>query len=922
MNQELSAAERYRAAKKRNEYARTARAQFASQFDFELDDFQRAALEVVEEGRSVLVAAPTGSGKTVVGEFALHMALRRQQRAFYTTPIKALSNQKYLEFVAELGSENVGLLTGDTSLNADAPVVVMTTEVARNMIYSGTDLTDLGAVVLDEVHYLADRFRGPVWEEVIIHMPSHVQIVALSATVSNAEEFGAWIDQVRGGCSVIVSEVRPVPLYQHMMVERKLYDLYQPTREGGHALRGKINPQLRHAIARSQGIQSRSPHEVARGLAGGRRMRGAGRRASRVSKPQIVISLEQAHLLPAIFFIFSRAGCEDALDAVYSAGVSLTTRQEAQEIAAVVDEAVSSLSAEDLGVLGIARWAAALEAGIAAHHAGMLPVMKETVEKLFAAGLIKVVFATETLALGINMPARTVVLDSLRKFNGIAHVDLSPGEYTQLTGRAGRRGIDVEGHAVVVHGSDIVPEEVASLSSKRTFPLISAFRPTYNMVVNLAAAGTLAQAREVMDESFAQFQADRKLVGVARETRLAKERMKELDHGFECELGDAHSYFIVRDDLTRLQKDSAKLRVANQSADTARAIAKLRVGEVVALPGRKRSIDAIVVHDPRPGRNGPSVQVIGADGRVQIVTADSFPHGVSVLGHMRIKKNHIRRPSRFKAAISSELRAMRKGGRLAEPKRKKMPIPRAVQAEIDRLESKVRNHPVHSCPDRDEHARIARAWLSARRDYLRLADKIEADTSSLSDRFDRIVDVLDRVGALHGEEVTEAGQILRGIYGEHDLVTALAIRSGIWDELTSAELAAAVSTCVFEPRKDHDPEADIPGGPSSALARALRDLERILKDVNRAENDAHAPSTGPLEYGIMPAIYWWVMGDDLASAVRSADLPPGDWVRWCRQVIDALGQIASSASEPLRTNAHTAADSIRRSVVALAEGSA
>ncbi|MBS6101958.1 MAG: DEAD/DEAH box helicase, partial [Actinomyces sp.] len=368
MNQELSAAERYRAAKKRNEYARTARAQFASQFDFELDDFQRAALEIVEEGRSVLVAAPTGSGKTVVGEFALHMALRRQQRAFYTTPIKALSNQKYLEFVAELGSENVGLLTGDTSLNADAPVVVMTTEVARNMIYSGTDLTDLGAVVLDEVHYLADRFRGPVWEEVIIHMPSHVQIVALSATVSNAEEFGAWIDQVRGGCSVIVSEVRPVPLYQHMMVERKLYDLYQPTREGGHALRGKINPQLRHAIARSQGIQSRSPHEAVRGLAGGRRMRGAGRRASRVSKPQIVISLEQAHLLPAIFFIFSRAGCEDALDAVYSAGVSFTTRQEAQEIAAVVDEAVSSLSAEDLGVLGIARWAAALEAGIAAHH--------------------------------------------------------------------------------------------------------------------------------------------------------------------------------------------------------------------------------------------------------------------------------------------------------------------------------------------------------------------------------------------------------------------------------------------------------------------------------------------------------------------------------------------------------------------------
>lgn len=916
-----SAAERYRQAMDRNRYEKTERAQFAHTYDFEFDDFQHSALAEVEAGKNVLVAAPTGAGKTIVGEFALHMALAKQSRAFYTTPIKALSNQKYREFGEQFGTENVGLLTGDVSINGDAPVVVMTTEVARNMIYSGKDLTDLGAVVLDEVHYLADRFRGPVWEEVIIHMPDHVQLVALSATVSNAEEFGDWIDQVRGGCSVIVSETRPVPLYQHMMVGRRLYDLYTPDREGHHVLHGKINPQLRHAISEDRGIQSRSFHESERGLAGGRRMRGSRPRRRRISKPEVIITLERANLLPAIFFIFSRAGCDDAVDAVVSAGVTLTTREEQMQIAAVVDEAVATLSAEDLAVLGIAKWSAALEAGVAAHHAGLLPVLKETIEKLFSAGLIKVVFATETLALGINMPARTVVLDSLRKFNGITHVTLSPGEYTQLTGRAGRRGIDVEGHAVVVHGFDIEPEEVASLASKRTYPLVSAFRPTYNMVANLAANGTLVQAREVMEESFAQFQADRKVVGLARDARKAKEHMDELDGTFECELGDAKEYFTARDDLTRLQKETARRRSIARVHEVEKDILKLTIGDVISLPGRKRPTDAVVTRGPRQGRRGPSVQVVGADGVIQQATADLMPKGVSIVGYMRLRKNQLRRPGRFKAAISSDLRKMRRSGQLGHARRKKVRIPKHIKSQMHRLESQVRNHPVHKCPDRDLHAQNARAWLTARRDYLRLTDRVEKQTSSVAQRFDKIADVLERVGALHDGEITGAGEVLRGIYGEKDLVIALAIRAGIWNELNSAQLAAVVSTCVFEPRKDHDPDTDIPEGPYGALARALHDTELVLNNINRAENDAQAPTTEPLEYGIVSAIYWWVMGDSLSTAVQASDLEAGDWVRWCRQVIDALGQISSMAPAPLRNTARMAQDAIRRSVVALAEAS-
>lgn len=427
----LSPAEGYAAHTRRSAHPKLA--DFAGELSFELDPFQRTACQALESGHGVLVCAPTGAGKTVVGEFAVHLALSEGRKCFYTTPIKALSNQKYADLCERYGEDAVGLLTGDTSINGNAQVVVMTTEVLRNMLYAGSSTVDqLGYVVMDEVHYLADRFRGAVWEEVILHLPEYVQLASLSATVSNAEEFGEWLVEVRGDTTVVVDEHRPVPLWQHMLVGSRMFDLF-----GGETTDRelKINPNLlRHT-------QELSRVHTPYGRRGGPNGKRRGPRPPRFYAPsrvEILNGLDAAGLLPAIVFIFSRAGCDAAVSQCVRAGMRLTSEDEVDEIRRVIDEHTSNLPESDLTVLGYWEWREALERGLAAHHAGLLPAFKETVEELFVRGLVKAVFATETLALGINMPARTVVLERLVKFNGESHVDLSPGEYTQLTGRAGR----------------------------------------------------------------------------------------------------------------------------------------------------------------------------------------------------------------------------------------------------------------------------------------------------------------------------------------------------------------------------------------------------------------------------------------------------------------------------------------------------
>ncbi len=473
-------------------------ADFEADLPFTLDDFQREAIDALDAGHSVLVSAPTGSGKTLVAAFGVRRALRARGKSFYTTPLKALSNQKYSELVATYGHDHVGLLTGDTTLRPRAPVVVMTTEVLRNMLLAGSDLLEgLHTVVLDEVHFIQDPYRGGVWEEVLVLSPPQVRFVCLSATVNNAQELGGWLRSVRGDTAVVVERRRPIDLRHHFAVHRREDDetLLMPLLEqnGKPAAEGlRVDQACRRALSvrpgRWHGHGPRLPYRAPR-------------------RTEMIEELGARDMLPAIVFIFSRAACDDAVRQMLRDGVRLTDANERAAIRRIAERRVEPLEDDDLRVLGYDEWLEGLERGLAAHHAGLVPLFRETVEECFAAGLLKVVFATETLSLGINMPARSVVIERFTKYGGSGRAMLTSGEYLQLTGRAGRRGLDDEGHAVVAWSNEVPFAEAARVASAPPPDLRSAFRPTYNLAVNLVSRFDRATAERVLERSFAQWQA-------------------------------------------------------------------------------------------------------------------------------------------------------------------------------------------------------------------------------------------------------------------------------------------------------------------------------------------------------------------------------------------------------------------------------
>jgi Superfamily II RNA helicase len=384
-------------------------------FPFPLDQFQQDAIAALDAGHSVVVCAPTGSGKTLIGEYAIHQALARGHRAFYTTPLKALSNQKLRDFRQQFGEAQVGLLTGDVAINRQAPILVMTTEIWRNMLYgafmgeNSASLEDVDYVVLDECHYMNDRQRGTVWEESIIYCPAHIQLVALSATIANATELTDWIRKIHGDTVLIKSEHRPVPLQFFFCSTKGFFPLLDSSRK-------RMNPKLKG--------------EVRRALSG-RWDQSQGTPAISV----VISHLKQRQMLPAIYFIFSRRGCDSAVNEL--SDLSLVNMVEAQVIKSKIREFLTANpELQDSPQL------ASLERGIAVHHAGILPAWKTLIEELFQKGLIKVVFATETLAAGINMPARTTVISALSKRTDRGHRSLTASEFLQMAGRAGRRGMD------------------------------------------------------------------------------------------------------------------------------------------------------------------------------------------------------------------------------------------------------------------------------------------------------------------------------------------------------------------------------------------------------------------------------------------------------------------------------------------------
>jgi ATP-dependent RNA helicase HelY len=793
---------------------------------FEPDAFQVEATEAIRAGESVVVAAPTGSGKTYVAEVAIREALAREGKAFYTTPLKALSNQKFHDFLHLFPS--VGLLTGDNSIAAGAPVVVMTTEVLRNMIYSNSDLLEgLRVVVLDEVHYLQDPARGGVWEEVIIHTPPSAQFVCLSATVSNASEFATWVRARRGPTRLIQEHARPVPLVNLYALKDRWGDdvVFEPMFS-----KGRVNDAVDSRIS--------------------------GSRARRYGTPrrnETVEALAAKGMLPAIYFIFSRAGCTEAARRLAATGVRFTDAAERDAIRTTAEARTAHLGADDLEALGYGEWLGGLLAGVAPHHAGMVPAFKEAVEDLFARGLTKVVFATETLSLGINMPARTVVLERLSRFTGEAHEPLLPGDYTQLTGRAGRRGIDEVGYGVVLHSRFIPFTRVAELAAAGSHALQSSFRPSYNMAVNLIANHPRERAEELLNASFGQFQATKTLRSKERAVALLEHDLEALRGEATCQLGDVAEYRMLLTDA---------------------APEHLRRGDVIDVrtgPMAGRYVVMKRLHGRRV-----ELMVLSEHDRVERLRHEDARRVI------RLGTVHVPEHASFRAAAARAIKS--------------------VVSETD--------HPVSTCPDRSRHLDAYDKVVRLERRLDKLRNDLERARGGLVRELDRILDLLEGRGYVHGWSLTPDGQRLRSLYGELDLLLSEAIRAGLLEDLEPPEIAALVSMAIYEARRV---ESASVRWPSEKLEERGGEMVSLWSSIVRDERGSGLAASREPDPGFASLAYRWAAGEDLAEVLGTTEA--GDFVRTCRQLLDALRQMRDAAPH-LREPITQAIRTIDRGVVA------
>jgi ATP-dependent RNA helicase HelY len=896
------------------------RTEFAASLGFELDPFQVDALDALDHQKSVVVAAPTGAGKTVVAEYAVAMALVSGCKAFYTTPLKALSNQKYGDLVRRHGADNVGLLTGDNSINGDAPIVVMTTEVLRNMIYAGSgNLEGLRYVVLDEVHYLQNAYRGPVWEEVIIHSPPGVDLVCLSATVSNAEELAAWIRTVRGDTAAVIEERRPVELHDlYLLGDRSSERLFLfPT-----LVEGRPNPE-------ASALDSKALRHP--GLRG--RPRG---RLFTPRRSEVVELLGEEDMLPALYFIFSRAACDDAVAQCVREAGRLTTAEERAQIRAVAEEHVASLSDEDLRVLDYTAWMAGLEAGFAAHHAGMVPPFKEAVEACFAAGLVKVVFATETLSLGINMPARSVVIEKLTKFTGERHEFLTPGEYTQLTGRAGRRGIDEVGYALVLWSPFVPFDQVAGLAGTRTYALTSSFRPTYNMAANLVRRYPPDVAHHLLNLSFAQYRADSDVVRLEAQLERVQDALGQARTAVACERGDVDEYRA----LLRADEESGRGR-RTMKADVLAALDQVKPGDVLVVPGGKSGGRVAVLSTTRRRGGDLRLRAITPDRRLLSLGPKDFAAPPRSVAHVELPAPYAPNNTGFQRHVASALSAARlreDGARGPHGSGRRRGYPAddpsspagpggagaggdgpggagpGAGGPGDHHDGGPTAHPVAGCPDARHHLRAAERAERLARDAERLERRIRGRTESLARQFDRVLRVLEAWGYVDGWNLTGPGERLARVYHETDLLVAECVEQGALDALSPSELAGLVSVFTYETRGQGTAS---PGFPSGRLRERWVAVDALATDLNDAEDEAGLPLTRRPDPGFMDLAHSWAAGQELEQLIADQEVSGGDFVRNMKQLIDLLRQLGDVVPRPRTARAaRQAADALFRGVVA------
>jgi ATP-dependent RNA helicase HelY len=850
----------------------------------------------------VLVAAPTGSGKTVIAEYALEKARAEGLKVFYTAPIKALSNQKYRDLSAACRPGEVGLLTGDNSINGEAPLVVMTTEVLRNMIYEGSPMLDrLGAVVLDEVHYMQDPVRGGVWEEIVILLPPDVKLVALSATVSNALELGDWMNSLRGGLDVVVSSERPVKLKNFYFAGRALTPLFSKN------LMRVINEQLeltKSAAAARQG--------------GRRRGGGPDLRPRRV---EVLKELDRRQMLPSIYFLFSRAACDDSVSMWLAKGGDLTGQAQKKEIAAYLDEKVAYLDQADLDCLDYKGFRAALMAGVSAHHAGLLQLFKEAVEELFSRGLVKVVFATETLSLGINMPARTVVIESLSKWDGDRHRPVTPGEYKQLTGRAGRRGIDEVGHAVVLHQRYFSADQVRALVNKEPNPVVSSFEVSYNMAANLLAEHDLAECQRLLNLSFAQYAADRRVVTLeARLETLNRELDGQLTAS-RCEEADATRYQQVEREYSRLSRKLASLRKDRRRREIKEAMVRLQPGDVFLMGrhGEHRVLAVVRKHSGRHDEAG--VLVVDASGRYRRMTPSTVKHPPKVVGAVEVSK--VTSPTKkVRRSVGEKMESLRRSSSGAEAAGAATPEEGELASAVAMLKEELESNPCHSCQHNQRCFEAARRVEKIGRQVGGAKKERASGQDVVSRRLVEVIEVLNEFGFLEGNALTPRGEMLRRVYNECDMLLVEALEEGLLSRLEPRELVAFASWFIYESRDGGDEDERRRGSGDrlhlqGGLGETLERLDAMLVRMKEAEARHGLDFLGTIDTGFGEESYLWGGGAELEHMLqRFPDRSVGDMVRTMKQMIDLLRQLAEvSPDHVLCGNLRKAMHMVDRSVV-------
>ncbi|MFM7425472.1 MAG: DEAD/DEAH box helicase, partial [Elainella sp.] len=837
-------------------------------FPFELDGFQRQAIEALNAGQSVVVCAPTGSGKTLIGEYAIHRALARGKRVFYTTPLKALSNQKLRDFRDQFGADRVGLLTGDLSLQREAPILVMTTEIFRNMLYGtpigqvGTSLVDVEAVVLDECHYMNDRQRGTVWEESIIYCPPAVQLVALSATIANSDQLTDWIGEVHGPTQLIYSDFRPVPLDFHFCNPKGLFPLL-------HTDGKSVNPRLKPKGGRQRGRQE-TP-----------------------SLAYAVSQLQQRDMLPAIYFIFSRRGCDKAVFDLAEA--SLVNAREAAALKQQIDSFLAR--SPEAGRTGHIE---ALYRGIAAHHAGVLPAWKGLIEELFQQGLIKIVFATETLAAGINMPARTTVISSLSKRTDQGHRLLTASEFLQMAGRAGRRGMDERGHVVTVQTRFEGVSEAVYLATAKADPLVSQFTPSYGMVLNLLQTHSLEEAQDLIERSFGHYLST---LHLRPQQQAIVDLTAEIEHQ-RYQLAAINPELVAGYEKLneRLKEERRLLKILQQQAHEveahhlASALAFAVAGTVLSLKGKNvpvsEPLSATLVMKTHGSGQFPYLICLGKDNRWYVVTVADVT-GLHAEYPRLAQVDQLAPPNDLGAKPGS----VRKGDQTSELVARMIPNVAAElhapevqdqQGRVAAVEAQLKEHPLHQLGDP--------AYIMKRQKKIdRMQDELENRQEKLQQYSQRywqeflsLMEILEAFGCLENNKPTPLGQVAAAIRGDNELWLGLSLASGELDSLDPHHLAAACAALVTEvSRPDNWTSYD----PASEIEQALGGLRSIRRELFKLQRRYQVALPIWLETDWMGLVEQWALETDWQELCSHTSLDEGDVVRILRRTVDFLSQV-------------------------------